>query len=491
MSTPVATQPPAPAGGQIVPVILSGGAGTRLWPLSRADHPKQFLDLLGGGTMLQATARRVADPARFGAPIVIANVEHRFLVAEQLQEAGIRPRAIVLEPQGRNSAPAAAIAALRALADDEAALILLLAADHDMSRPAAFVEAVDRARPAALAGSIVTFGIRPDRPETGYGYVLAGREQPHAPGVHAVERFVEKPDAATASAYLADGRYLWNSGNFLASAAVLSAEIAKLAPDIDAAAQAALADAGRDLDFERLDPAAFGRAPAISIDYAVMEKTDRAAVVPCDPGWSDVGSFASLWALARRDAAGNALSGDAVAVDTRNCLVRSTGPLVATLGVSGLTVVATPDAVLVADAGRAQDVKTVVDRLRAEGRAEADGHPEVHRPWGSYRTLDIGPGFQVKQIRVSPGGRLSLQSHRHRAEHWVVIEGTARVTRGPSRDALETLDLGINRSIDIPLGWVHRLENPTAAPVAIVEVQSGAYLGEDDIERYDDAYGRG
>lgn len=482
---------PASSGVPIVPVILSGGAGTRLWPLSRADHPKQFLDLLGGGTMLQATARRVADPARFGAPIVIANVGHRFLIAEQMQAAGIRPRAIILEPEGRNSAPAAAVAALRAMADDEAALILLLAADHAMSRPEAFIDAVDRARPAAEAGRIVTFGIRPDRPETGYGYVLAGRERPEAPGVHAVDRFVEKPDAATASAYLADGRYLWNSGNFLASAAVLSAEIARLAPGIDAAARAALAGAGRDLDFERLDPAAFGNAPAISFDYAVMEKTDRAAVVPCDPGWSDVGSFASLRALAAHDAAGNAVVGAAVTVDTRNCLVRSTGPLVATLGVADLMIVATPDAVLVADAGRAQDVKSVVDRLRAEGRGEADGHPEVHRPWGSYRTLDIGPGFQVKQIRVNPGGRLSLQSHRHRAEHWVVIEGTARVTRGPGREALETVDLPINRSIDIPLGWVHRLENPTDTPVAIVEVQSGAYLGEDDIERYDDAYGRG
>lgn len=476
---------------RIVPVILSGGAGTRLWPLSRADHPKQFLDLLGDGTMLQATARRVADPARFARPIVVANVEHRFLVAEQLREAGIEPQAIVLEPEGRNSAPAAAVAALRAMADDPEALVLLLAADHAMSHPRAFVEAVDRARPAAEAGRIVTFGIRPDRPETGYGYVLSGRELPGARGVHAVDRFVEKPDAATASAYLADGRYLWNSGNFLAAAAVLSAETARHAPAVEAAARAALAGAVRDLDFERLQPEAFDRAPGISIDYAVMEKTDRAAVVPCDPGWSDVGSFASLRALAGRDPAGNAVTGDAVAVDTRNCLVRSTGPLVAALGVADLVIVATPDAVLVADAGRAQDVKSVVETLRAEGRSEADGNQEVHRPWGSYRSLDRGPGFQVKQIRVNPGGRLSLQSHRHRAEHWVVIEGTARVTRGPTQDSLETVDLPINRSIDIPLGWVHRLENPTDSPVAIVEVQSGSYLGEDDIERYDDAYGRG
>lgn len=476
---------------RVVPVILCGGAGTRLWPLSRAQHPKQFLDLVGEGTMVQATARRVGDAGLFAEPMVVANVEHRFLVAEQLREAGIRPRAILLESEGRNSAPAAAVAARRVLADDPGALLLLLAADHAMTRPQAFIDAVRRARVAAEAGCIVTFGIRPDRPETGYGYVLAGRERADAPGVHAVDRFVEKPDAATAAAYLADGRYLWNSGNFLARADVLAAEIGRLAPDVDAAAREALAAAARDLDFERLDPDAFARAPSISIDYAVMERTGVAAVVPCDPGWSDVGSFAALRELASLDAAGNATAGDTLAVDSRDCLIRSTGPLVATVGVSGLVVVATPDAVLVADAARSQDVKTVVERLRAEGRGEADGHTEVHRPWGSYRTLDRGPGFQVKQIRVSPGGRLSLQSHRRRAEHWVVIEGTARVTRGPDRDSLETVDLPENRSIDIPLGWIHRLENPTDRPVAIVEVQSGDYLAEDDIERYDDAYGRG
>lgn len=475
----------------IVPVILCGGSGSRLWPLSRARYPKQFLDLLGDGTMLQATARRVSDPTLFAAPIVVANVEHRFLVAEQLREAGIRPLATLLEAEGRNSAPAAAVAAHRALASHPNALVLLLAADHAMTRPRAFIDAVARARPAAEAGRIVTFGIHPDHAETGYGYVLAGQEHPQAPGVHAVDRFVEKPDAATAAAYLADGRYLWNSGNFLARADVLIAETARLAPEVEAAARLAVEAASRDLDFERLDPASFARAPSISIDYAVMEKTDRAAVVPCDPGWSDVGSFSALRALAARDPSDNAVSGDVIVVDTHGCLVRSSGPLVATLGIRDLVVVATSDAFLVADARRAQDVKVIVDRLRADGREQAEGHLEVHRPWGSYRTLDKGDGFQVKQIRVSPGGRLSLQSHRHRAEHWVVIEGTARITRGASLDTLETVDLGADRSIDIPLGWIHRLENPTDQPVAIVEVQSGGYLEEDDIERYDDAYGRG
>lgn len=474
----------------IVPVILCGGAGTRLWPLSRSQYPKQFLSLVDDVTMLQATALRVGDPMRFAAPVVVANVEHRFLVAEQLRAVGITPRSILLEAEGRNSAPAAAIAAHRVMADDPDAMILLLAADHAMARPQAFLDAVDRARPAAEAGCIVTFGIRPDRPETGYGYVLAGRKRPESDPVHDVVRFVEKPDAATAAAYLADGRYLWNSGNFLARADILAGEIARLAPAVDAAARATLAATVHDLDYERLDPASLALAPAISIDYAVMDKTDRAAVIPCDPGWSDVGSFATLHALAAKDPAGNAIAGDALAIDTRDCLIRSARPLIATLGVSNLVIVATGDTVLVADAARAQDVKTVVDRLRATGRPEADGHSEVHRPWGSYRTLDRGPGFQVKQIRVNPGGRLSLQSHRHRAEHWVVIEGTARVTRGPDRDSLETLDLGMNRSIDIPLGWIHRLENPTDRPVAIVEVQSGGYLDEDDIKRFDDAYGR-
>lgn len=474
----------------IYPVILSGGAGTRLWPLSRAQYPKQFLTLIDDHSMLQTTALRVRDPSIFAPPTIIANAEHRFLVAEQLRAVGVEAATIVLEPVGRNSAPAAAVAAALVHATDSDGLVLLLAADHAMSDPAAFTQAVERAAPAAEAGALIVFGIRPDRPETGYGYVQVAAERTDAPGVYTVARFVEKPDSATATTYLTEGGYVWNSGNFLARAAVLEAEITRHAPEITKAANAAIAKARMDLDFLRLDADTFARAPSISLDYAVMERTNRAAVVLCDPGWSDVGSFTALRDVTPRDDAGNALIGDVLAFDARDSLISSSGPLVAALGVERLVVVATDDAVLVADADRAQDVKVVVDRLKQLGRGEATNHPEVHRPWGSYRTLDLGPGFQVKQIKVKPGGRLSLQSHAHRAEHWVVIEGVARVTRGPSLTQLETVDLEKNQSIDIPLGWIHRLENPTDTPTAIVEVQSGSYLEEDDITRYDDVYGR-
>lgn len=474
----------------IHPVILSGGAGTRLWPLSRGMYPKQFLALLGEHSMLQSTALRVNDPTLFAPPIVIANADHRFLVAEQLRAIGIEAATIALEPEGRNSAPAAAVAAVLVNEMDNDGLVLLLAADHTMKDPAAFVDAIRHAVPAAEAGALVTFGIRPDRPETGYGYIRIGAEREATPGVRVVDQFVEKPDAATATAYLEDGGYVWNSGNFLARADALASEIARHTPKVAAAAEKAVADAKQDLDFLRLDAEAFAHAPSISIDYAVMEKTDRAAVIPCDPGWSDVGSFTALRDMMPQDDAGNALSGDVVALDTQDSLVLSHGPLIATLGIKGLAVVATDDVVLVAEADRAQDVKNVVEHLKSQDRPEAASHPEVHRPWGSYRTLDRGPGFQIKHIRVKPAGRLSLQSHTHRAEHWVVIEGTARVTHGPDLEHLETVDLETNRSIDIPLGWVHRLENPTDTPVAIVEVQSGSYLEEDDIIRYDDVYGR-
>lgn len=475
---------------RIHPVLLSGGAGTRLWPLSRSAYPKQFLSLLGDRSLLQTTALRVSDPDLFEPPVVIANADHRFVVAEQLRAAGIAPATIMLEPEGRNSAPAA-LAAARYLRDrNPQAVLLLLAADHAMAEPAAFLDAARAALPAAEAGRIVTFGIEPDRPETAYGYILAGGE-PDAGGVRPVDRFVEKPDAATAESYLADGRYLWNSGNFLAAAETLEREAERFVPDLLATVGAAVADARLDLDFLRLDAGTFSRALSVSIDYAIMERTDAASVIACDPGWSDIGSFDALAEALGRDGQGNAIAGPVFHLDSRDTLAISTGPLVATLGLDNAVVVASDDAVLVASADRAQQVRAVVERLREAGRDEADGHADVHRPWGSYRNLDVGPGFLVKQIHIRPGGRLSLQTHAHRAEHWTVTAGAVRVTLGPTRDALETVDLGAHRSIDIPRGWVHRMENVTDTPAQVIEVQSGDLLSEDDIERLDDVYGRG
>lgn len=472
----------------IHPVLLSGGAGTRLWPLSRSALPKQFLPLLGEHSLLQTTVLRVADPDLFAPPVVVTNADHRFLVAEQLRAIGREPAAILLEPEARNSGPAAVSAALHLEASDPEAVLLLLSADHAMTRPDAFLDAVRAALPAAQAGRIVTFGIRPSRPETAYGYILA--DTPGPDGVCRVGRFVEKPDEETARTYVADGRYLWNSGNFLAAAKTLEREAERHAPEILAATRSAVTKARRDLDFTRLDADAFSRAPAISIDYAIMERTGEAAVIACDPGWSDIGSFDALADSLGRDGDGNASSGTAVQVDSTRTLAISSGPLIATLGLDNMVVVATSDAVLVADADRAQEVRSVVARLRAEGREEADGHADVHRPWGSYRNLEVGQGFLVKQIRINPGGRLSLQTHAHRAEHWVVIDGAVRVTLGPDASALEVVDLGAHESIDIPQGWVHRLENITDAPAAIIEIQSGEYLSEEDIERLDDVYGR-
>lgn len=473
---------------KIHPVLLCGGGGTRLWPLSRAAYPKQFLTLRGEHSLLQTTGRRVSDPAVFAPPLVVANIEHRFIVAEQMRAIGIEPSALLLEPVARSSAPAALVAALHLLKTDPDAVLLLLAADHVMARPQAFLDAVATALPAVRDGRIVTFGIAPNRPETSYGYILAGAED--RGGVCPVTEFVEKPDATTAQTYLADGRYLWNSGNFLASAATLEREAARVVPDLLEDCRAALAGARADLDFLRLDAAAYDRMQAVSIDVAIMERTDTASVVACDPGWSDIGSFDSLADALGRDGAGNAAAGPVCHMDSRGTVAISSGPLIATLGLRNTVVVATEDAVLVADGGRVQEIRTVVERLRAEGRDEVEGNALVHRPWGSYRNLDMGDGFLVKQIRINPGGRLSLQTHAHRAEHWVVIEGQARVTVGPTAAALEVVDLSAHQSVDIPRGWVHRLENATEAPVAVIEIQSGHQLSEDDIVRLDDVYGR-
>ena len=461
------------------PVLLSGGSGTRLWPLSREAHPKQFLPLAGEDTMLQATWKRVAGFAD-AAPIVVAGEEHRFLVAEQLRQVGAPVPAIVLEPVGRNTAPAIAAAAMQAMAAGDDPLLLVLPSDHVVRDVAAFREAVQAAVPAADAGALVTFGIVPDAPETGFGYIQAEAGQ----GVRKVSRFVEKPDAGTARAYLDAGGYYWNSGMFLLRASRYLEELQRFRPAIIDAVRAAFDGAVRDGDFIRLDARAFAAGPADSIDYAVMEHTDAAMVLPVDIGWNDVGSWSALWEVSEHDADGNSRHGDVIAIDTRNSYAWGRR-LVALVGVDDLVVVDTDDAVLVAHKDRVQQVKQVVARLKAEQRSQAALHREVQRPWGSYDSVDVGDGFQVKRIRVRPGARLSLQAHAHRAEHWIVVRGTARVTRDN-----DVFELFANQSTYIPIGAKLRLENPGSGMLELIEVQSGDYLGEDDIVRYEDQYGR-
>ena len=469
----------------IHPVILSGGSGTRLWPMSRTFYPKQLLPLVGDKTLLQQAALRVADAPGLAAPLVIANEEHRFIIAEQLREIDIAAQGLLLEPIGRNTAPAACIAALSLAEADPQALMLLMPSDHTIDDRAAFLAAIERAAAAARAGHLVTFGIHPERAETGYGYIERGAALSGADGAFAVARFVEKPDAATAERYLASGDFFWNSGIFLFPAALYLSELERLRPDMLAACRLASEAARRDDDFIRLDKAAFTDCPSDSIDYAVMEHTDRAAVVPVAMGWSDLGSWDALWEIAEKDASGNALAGNVIAEDTKNCYLRSEAGLVAALGVEDLIVVATDDAVMLAPRSRAQDVRRLVARLVKENRGEADALPRVHRPWGSYETLHAGHRVQVKHIVVKPGGKLSLQMHHHRAEHWVVVQGTARIRRGD-----EEIMLTEDQSTYIPLGTAHRLENPGKIPLHVIEVQSGSYLGEDDIVRFEDHYGR-
>jgi len=468
---------------KIFPVILSGGSGSRLWPLSRESYPKQLLPLASEATMLQETAARVADPALFHPVTVVANAEHRFVIAQQLNDIGHKGATIVLEPLARNTAPAVAAAALIAQRQDTNALILVMPADHAVPDKKGFLEAVNAGAAAAREGSLVLFGIQPDSPATGYGYILAGDAVKGL--ARRVEAFVEKPDLATAESYLADGRYSWNSGIFLLSATSVIEELEKHEPKVVAAVRASLDAAKKDMDFLRLDPDAFAESPSISIDYAVMERTDRAAVVPSTFAWSDVGAWSALWELADRDAGDNVQIGDTVAEDTRGSYLRSEGPLIATVGVENLIVIATPDAVLVADRNKDQDVKRLVERLRASNHVSATQTRRVHRPWGWYEGVTSGDRFQVKQITVYPGQKLSLQKHYHRAEHWVVVNGTAEV----QVDA-ETRLLGENESVYIPLGSKHRLINPGKVPLNLIEVQSGPYLGEDDIVRFEDAYAR-
>ena len=463
----------------LLPVILSGGSGTRLWPLSREAYPKQFLALAGELTMLQATWQRVA-PIAGRAPLVVANEEHRFVAAEQLQQLGVQPLAILLEPVGRNTAPAIAVAALEATGDGEDALLLVLPSDHVIADEDAFRAAVLRAMPAADAGKLVTFGIVPTGPETGYGYIKAAS----AGDVRAVDRFVEKPDAETAAGYVASGEYFWNSGMFLFKASRYLAELEAFHPTMLAASRTAWQQARRDADFTRLGKEAFTAVPSDSIDYAVMEKTADAVVVPLDAGWNDVGSWTALRDVSAQDADGNAHHGDVIAIDCRNTYAYGER-LIALVGLDDVIVVETDDAVMVGRSDRMQEIKQVVAQLKAEGRPEATWHRKVYRPWGAYDSIDHGERFQVKRITVKPGATLSLQMHHHRAEHWVVVSGTAEVTRGE-----EVLLLTENQSTYIPLGVTHRLKNPGKLPLELIEVQSGSYLGEDDIVRFEDTYGR-
>lgn len=465
----------------IIPVLLSGGSGTRLWPLSREMYPKQFLPLVGEHTMLQATWQRVAPLAGEQRPLIVANEEHRFIVAEQLQQVGARPETILLEPAGRNTAPAIAVAALEAAHSAPDAVLLVLPSDHVVQDPDAFLAAVRAALPAAASGKLVTFGVVPHTPETGYGYIKAGTGEDAA---LPVERFIEKPDLATAQHYVASGQYYWNSGMFLFRADRYLEELGRHAPAILSAVRTAWERARKDADFTRLDRDAFAASPSDSIDYAVMEKTDAAVVMPLDAGWSDVGSWASLREVSPQDADGNAHHGDVVAIDCRNTYAHG-NRLIAMIGLEDTIVVETDDAILVGRSDRIQQVKDVVAELKARQLPQASWHRKVYRPWGAYDSIDNGARFQVKRITVKPGATLSLQMHHHRAEHWVVVAGTAKVTING-----EIKLLGENESVYIPLGATHCLENPGKIPLDLIEVRSGAYLEEDDIVRFEDRYGR-
>ncbi len=468
----------------ITPVILAGGAGTRLWPVSRDSLPKQFQRLVGPISTYQQTLRRVADRSRFADPVVLTNAELRFFAERQASDVGV-PVAVLLEPERRNSAPALAAAAAYVAMRDPQALVLALAADHVILDDAAFLAAVDVAAEIASGGDIVTFGMAPTYPATGYGYIRPGVPLGGA-GARRVAAFAEKPDVATAARYLAEG-WLWNSGNFLFRADVLLAELDRFAPAVSEAARAAAAGAETDplLGFVRLDADRFRAAPVISIDYAVMERTDRITVVPASFGWSDVGSWEAIYDLGPADEAGNVLEGPVDTLDTSGSLIRSDGPLVGVIGLTDVVVVASSDAVLVTRRERSGEVKTLVERLRAHNHHQVSAHARCFRPWGSYESIDRGDRFQVKRIVVEPGGRLSLQKHMHRAEHWVVVRGTAEVTID---DAVRVLSE--NQSVYVPLGAVHRLANPGKIPLELIEVQTGSYLEEDDIIRIEDVYAR-
>ena len=473
----------------IVPVILSGGAGTRLWPLSRELYPKQLLPLCSEQTMLQETLGRLQGVVDLGSPLVVCNEHHRFMVAEQLRLVNDSQGGIILEPVGRNTAPAVAVAAFEALRKRKDPLLLVLPADHVIQDPAVLRQTVEKMVPYAEQGHLLTFGIVPDQPETGYGYIRRGEGVGDAnsePGPYRVAQFVEKPDQDTAQTYLASGDYLWNSGMFLFKASVYLEELEKFAPQMVAACRAAWQSAQTDLDFLRLGREEFAACPSDSIDYAVMEKTEKALVAPLDAGWSDVGSWSALWAVGNKDDQGNICKGDVITLNSHNCYLHADTRLVATVGLQDHVVVETGDAVLVAAKDQVQHVKEIVAKLKAQKRGEALLHRCVNRPWGTYECIDQAERFQVKRITVKPGASLSLQKHHHRAEHWIVVKGTALITKGE-----ESILLSENQSTYIPLGMTHRLENPGKITLELIEVQSGSYLGEDDIVRFEDNYGRG
>lgn len=468
----------------LVPVILSGGVGSRLWPLSREYYPKQLLNLCGEHTLLQDTILRLDGLVDKTAPLVVCNEIHRFLVAEQLRSIGINIPHIILEPAGRNTAPAVAAAAFHVFNTHTDALILVLPSDHLITHADIFRQAIEAAIPLAQNNYLVTFGIVPTRPETGYGYIKASAQVENMVGFM-VESFVEKPDLPTAEQFLNSGDYYWNSGMFLFKAKHYLLELQKFAPDIFGACRQAVDNAIEDKDFFRLDEASFRASPSNSIDYAVMEHTESAAVIPLDAGWNDVGAWSSLWDVSPHDESGNYLSGDVLVENVQNCYVRAEHRLVAAIGLENHIVIETADAILVAHKDQVQDVKNVVARLKHDRRSEANLHRKVYRPWGSYENIQVESRYQVKRIIVKPGASLSLQMHYHRAEHWIVVKGTAEITRDS-----ETFILSENQSTYIPLGVKHRLANPGKLPLEIIEVQAGSYLGEDDIVRFDDVYGR-
>lgn len=467
----------------ILPVIMAGGSGSRLWPLSRQQFPKQFLTLFGNHSMLQTTVHRLKGIEHAPA-MVICNEEHRFNVAEQFRANAIKTSGIILEPVGRNTAPAIALAAMQALKIGGDPLLLVLAADHVINDEVAFCASVAQAVPFAQADKLVAFGIVPTAPETGYGYIKRGDVQGNNSGF-SVAKFVEKPNLATAKDYVASGEYYWNSGMFLFKASTYLKELNALCPEMFTACEQAMVETQSDLDFVRVDKAAFEACPDDSIDYAVMEKTTQAVVIPMDCGWSDVGSWSALWEVSEKDELGNACRGDVINVDTRNTYVHASDKLVTTIGLDGVVVVETKDAILVAKQSEVQQLKQVVEQLKAEQRSEWQHHREVYRPWGKYDSIDRGDRFQVKRITVKPGEKLSIQMHNHRAEHWIVVTGTAKVTNGD-----KVMLLTENQSTYIPVGVVHALENPGKVPLELIEVQSGSYLGEDDIVRFEDRYGR-